>query len=254
MKLKILHTKMQSHSENTVKDLKVKKCNLIFVVIFWLLTLTISSIFAFEFFYIQKPKSERCVIPYHDLKDNSPEDERCVIYTHCEFKQNGTEIDGDPKYYLHSDQVLLLPDDYQVKDQLGYCPNYWELPGYKNRLDGLCDDEGFGCCVPPFDVKCNQIIHYHKNDMSYSGFLYDKIKDPKPHFLDIPKSDAQGSNCPTIEEIICESFHSTQFLCLPYIIPPWFVSIIIIIFLSCKSDTVKCIYEKQAYIHVQGSV
>ena len=181
-----------------ITDLKIKKWNIFFFSIFWILTFTVLSIFCLEFFYTQQPKSERCILPHHDLEENPPEENECVIYTRCEFRQNGTEIDGDPKYYLHSDTVLSLPKDYRVQDQLGKCPIQWELPGYKIRLDNLCDDKGFGCCETPLDVKCNQILHYHQNDISYSGFLYNKIKDPVTHLLDIPKNDPQGSNCPTI--------------------------------------------------------
>tara|TARA_B100000683_G_scaffold230777_1_gene231942 strand:- start:3332 stop:4069 length:738 start_codon:yes stop_codon:yes gene_type:complete len=237
-----------------VTDLKIKKCNLFFVSIFWILTITVLGIFGLEFFYIQKPKSERCILPHHDLQENPPKENECKIYTSCDFRQNGTDIDGDPKYYLHSDQVLFLPKDYRVQDQIGKCPIQWELPGYKIRLDGGCDDEGFGCCEAPLDVKCNQILHYHGHDISYSGFLYNQVRDPNTHLLNIPKNDPHGSNCPTIQEIICESFHSTLFLSLVYILPPYFFICIICLILSFQSDTLNCIYQKPMYLHLQGSV
>ena len=244
--------KSVSFGDNTenhpaVVQKKLRKGQVCLCSIFLICNLLMAGTGIYEFHCDTLPKEETCVYPHYDLDHDPPEENECAIYTQCVFEKNETN------YNLVEDTVMFLPQDYRVKDQMGKCPFHWELPGYKTRYYGQrmgCDDEDFGCCEVPLDIACAGIIHTHEDDLSYAGYLYDRMDHNEKHYMDIPKEDIEGSNCPTAPELLCETYHSDMYYALPHIFLICLISLIALTLTNVSSKKPCDIYEEQSYTGV----
>ena len=237
-------------SENIIVYKKIRKGQACLCSIFFIFSLLMLGVSSYEMYYKTIPKEGRCVHPHHNLEHNPPEENECVIYTRCVFEKNDTE------WELIEDTIIFLPKDYRVKEQYGKCPFYWELPGYHTRLDGWCDDKGYGCCEVPLDTDCATVMHHNNNN--YAGYLYNKINKNTEYlnteYLNIPKENKEGSNCPSISELLCETYHSKIYHSLIYIWCIWMLSLIFLCFINIKSRTCCSMYETKSYTGVSESV
>ena len=188
-------------------------------------------------------KDKECILPQRNT-DNTTTLSNCIIYTQCNFqKTNDT-------YELISENVILHPTLYDIGSSS--CPLYWELPGYKANIQNNCDDIGYGCCIVPLDTVCSQIMDIHQNNHQYAGFLYDKITkgNYKKHYLDIPKIDSIGSNCPKAPDLLCESFHTKFYM---FAINLCIIQFTMTILICCLCINTDIFYKKIEYDKVDSN-
>ena len=205
------------------------------------IAITLFIIVLFIYDYNLENKDKECILPERNT-DNTTLN-FCPIYTACDFqKTNDT-------YELISDTVMFHPTLYDTGDN---CPLYWELPGYKSNVHNDCEDIGYGCCIVPLDTVCNQIMGMHKYNNQYAGFLYDIITEGnyKKHYLDIPKIDSIGSNCPKAQDLLCESFHTKLYYFANHLCIIQFIMTILICCLCINTDI---FYKKIEYDTVDSN-
>ena len=211
------------------------------------IAITLFVIVLFIYDYNLENKDKECILPERNTDNTTLNN--CPIYTACNFQKiNDT-------YELISDTVMLHPTLYDIGYSTEFvysCPLYRELPGYKANLHNNCDNIGYGCCIVPLDTVCSQIMAMHKNNNQYAGFLYDKITEGnyKKHYLDIPKIDSIGSNCPKVQDLLCESFHTKLYylaihLCI--------IQSILTILICCLCINTDIFYKKIEYDTVDSN-
>ena len=233
---------------------KLRKGQVCLCSSFFACLLPMLGISIYEVSHTPIPKEETCVYPHYDLDHNPPEENECIIYTRCEFEKNETNLDRDSAghYELVSDSIMILSPDYRVKGQTGKCPLHWELPGYHVRPDGSCVNEGFGCCEIPLDILCDQIMHFNEDNINYAGWLYDQMnRDDNHHiYMNIPKKDIEGSNCPTPTELLCETYHSDIYYSLPHLSLALVMCGLFLCLTNIRSNRSCDIYEEPSYTGV----
>ena len=187
-----------------------------------------------------------CILPESNIDntDNTTTLSNCRIYTECDFqKTNDT-------YKLIHDIYIFHPTLYDI----GYssCPLYWELPGYRANIHNDCEDNGYGCCIVPLDIACNQIMMIHENNHQYAGFLYNRItkNNYKNNNLDIPKIDNIGSNCPKVHDLLCKSFHTKLYYLANHLC---ILQLIITILICCLCINTDIFYKKIEYDTVNSN-
>ena len=249
-------TKSVSFEDNqsVVVQKKMRKGQVCLCSSFFTCLLLILGISIYEVSHTPIPKEETCVYPHYDLDHNPPEENECIIYTRCDFEKNETSLDQDSSshYELVSDSIMILSPDYRVKGQTGKCPLHWELPGYHVRPDGSCVNEGFGCCEIPLDTLCDQIMHFNEDNINYAGWLYDQMnRDDNHHiYMNIPKKDTEGSNCPTPTELLCETYHSDIYYSLPHLTFALVMWGLFLCLTNIRSKRSCNIYEEPSYTGV----
>lgn len=194
----------------------------------------------FIYDYNLENKDKECILPERNTDNTTLNN--CPIYTACNFQKiNDT-------YELISDTVMLHPTLYDTGDN---CPLYGELPGYKSNVHNNCEDIGYGCCIVPLDTVCSQIMATHKNNHQYAGFLYDRITgDNDIHYLDIAKIDSIGSNCPKVQDLLCESFHTKLYYIANHLC---IILSIMTILICCLCINTDIFYKKIEYDTVDSN-
>ena len=164
--------------------------------------------------HLNLPYSEKGCVLSKPNTDNTTLG-NCIIHSQCDFEKNNNT------YELIKDEIMILPTTFKTDERGSNCPLYRELPGYKSTLYNNCNDKGYGCCEVPLNIHCDKIMHFnlvYNYTINHSGFLYSKINQNKDkHYLNIPKEDLIGSNCPKLQDLACESFTSI-YLTILYIL------------------------------------
>jgi hypothetical protein len=147
---------------------------------------------------------KQCIYP--EINTNNHSLGKCVTWTQCHFKYvNYT-------YILDSDQIMFHPNTYIIDNEFN-CPKYFDLPGYIYFNHLYEDNLGYGFCEVPFDNFCDSLLHdlfldNYNTNMNHTGHLYNHNIHNRA-LLDYPKHDAIGSNCPKIQDMMCETFVGT---------------------------------------------
>ena len=237
---------------------EINKCNLCILLIY--ICLTILTIVCFIYDYNIEDIDKNCILPQSNLESlkikydvNISQVNNCEIYTNCIIeKTNETFVtpygSEKPKYNITL-TTMFLPNTYYVKNHFtDSCPFAWELPYYSDNknMNNNCDDIGYGCCEVPLDIRCDSILHTHRNSIDFASYLYNLHNENYKKYLDIAKNDNNGSNCPTYEDLICEKFQSDCYniIIILFIIEVWIFKI----FICYKCCTKKNIlYQKVEY-------
>jgi|TARA_B110000285_G_C14764295_1_gene440994 hypothetical protein len=123
------------------------------------------------------------------------------------------------------------------------CPRYnsWLADDYRLAKNYECESSEYGCCEVQ-EIGCDEFYH--------EGYTYSRYVSLMDHYdgrwqLSVDKQDAEGSNCPTIEEIIYQvstnEKNNHPLLYLPYTIT---AMIIMCLFIVCNICMEKEEYEK----------
>lgn len=216
-----------------------KKMNIALFVIYILLCIISISWYIYD--NNINYKNKKCILPEQTVNNNIAIDIninknndiiQCDLITKCSvIKTNETFLLSNnyntTKYKLINNITIKIPNTYYFIGDSNTCPQYWELPGYKSNYN-KCNDIGYGCCEIPFDINCDYVIN-NNNNIDKSSYLYNKFsKENKDKFLNIAKQDTIGSNCPTIDDLMCLDFKSDIYPCIIYsIISELFIAILI---------------------------
>ena len=178
---------------------------------------------------------KECILPKKNTKNH--ENGKCIVFTKCNFDL----VNGS--YILVSDEIMFLPTTYMEDFEGTNCPRYYDLPGYKYFNEYQEDDIGYGYCEVPFNIGCSQMMYNvitGSSTMNNSGILYTiRDYDNKVDYLEIAKTNEDGTNCPNREQFACEYFSSK------YETPILLLSIalcLLILVTICE-----CVYEKCQY-------
>ena len=114
------------------------------------------------------------------------------------YNANALEVCNFPRWCHEGVNNTIIPSNYYY--QMDTCPRVkaWLISWYEDTdppyLDNDCSESGFGCCTYE-SARCTEAI---ENDDDYSFYL--RLRGA--WFSNILKEDKDGTNCPTIEEII----------------------------------------------------
>jgi len=160
----------------------------------------ICSIFVFIavlifYIYIQDYNMLPPIIGYPEENTENHTFGHCYLYDNCEVN-NGTLV-AFKKY--------KLPTQYKTDVDGSNCPTYREetsIPTYY-YMKNECTDLGYGCCTLPIDTICEIRTHFiYRTSISRASWLYERQhKNYQPRYLDIPKEDINGTNCPVFEKL-----------------------------------------------------
>lgn len=237
---------------------EINKCNLCILLIY--ICLTILTIIFYIYDYNIEDVDKNCILPQSNMESlkikydvNISQINNCEIYTNCIIeKTNETFVtpygSKKPKYDINF-TTIFLPNTYYVKDHfIDRCPFAWELPYYSDNKNiyNNCDDIGYGCCEVPLDIRCDSILHTHRNNIDFASYLYNNINNNQKKYLDIAKNDNNGSNCPTYEDLICEKFQSNYYniIIILLVIEVWILNITL--FYKCYTKK-NILYQKVEY-------
>lgn len=245
---------------------EINKTNLSIVIIY--ICLTILTIVCFIYDYNIEDIDKNCILPQSNLETlktkynvNESQINNCEIYTNCYIKKiNDTFItpygSEKPKYNI-TVTTMFLPNTYYVNDHFtDSCPFAWELPyySYNKNINNNCDNIGYGCCEVPLDIRCDSILHTHRNDIDFASYLYNNINNNQKKYLDIAKNDFSGNNCPTYEDLICEKFQSNYYKIIIYLLLIEILLLNIMIYYKCITKK-NILYQKVEYSEfVSGNV
>tara|TARA_B100000902_G_scaffold298648_1_gene286007 strand:+ start:47 stop:802 length:756 start_codon:yes stop_codon:yes gene_type:complete len=245
---------------------EINKTNLSIIIIY--ICSTTLTIVSFIIDYNIDDIDKNCILPESNLEIlktkydvNITQINNCEIYTNCYIeKTNETFItpygSEKPKYNI-TVTTMFLPNTYYVNDHFtDSCPFAWQLPyySYNKNMYNNCDDIGYGCCEVPLNIRCDSILHTHRNNIDFASYLYNNINNNQKKYLDIAKNDNNGSNCPTYEDLICEKFQSDYYniIIILLTIEIWLLNITICYKCFTKKNI---LYQKVEYSEfVNGSV
>lgn len=146
---------------------------------------------------------------YNDIPpSNGYPQENTNNYTlgNCQLSDKCKIINVNNTKKLIAEDFYIVPTQYKTDEYGTNCPLYWEIPGYFYMRDN-CKDLGFGCCKYPIDTVCSIRMHFaYETDPYWTRILYTKHKKDKrlEVYLDIAKVDQNGTNCPTMNELLYE--------------------------------------------------
>lgn len=146
---------------------------------------------------------------YNDIPpSNGYPKENTNNYTlgNCQLSDKCKIITVNNTKKLIAEDFYILPTQYKTDDDGTNCPLYWEVPSYFHMRDN-CKDLGFGCCKYPIDTECSIRIQFaYDTDPHWTTVLYTKHKKDRrlDVYLDVAKVDQNGTNCPTMNELLYE--------------------------------------------------
>ena len=141
------------------------------------------------------------------------------------------------------DQIIPAFYFYQMNE----CPRYgsWlagDYSEYDMNHNDKCDSTEYGCCEI-WDIECD--TSYREGD-TYSFYQFIRNRNISHWTLGINKLDEEGSNCPTIEELIYQVSKNDLASQIVNAIISYTITTIVIMFLCmiCRMCTKKDDYEK----------
>mgnify|MGYP006089771327 CR=1 FL=1 len=146
-----------------------------------------------------------------------------------------------PRWCHEGSDDQIIPTFYFY--QMNECPRYnsWLADDYRLAKNYECESSEYGCCEVQ-EIGCDEFYH--------EGYTYSRYVSLMDHYdgrwqLSVDKQDEEGSNCPTIEEIIYQvstnEKNNHPLLYLPYTIT---AMIIMCLFIVCNICMEKEEYEK----------
>ena len=129
-----------------------------------------------------------------------------MIYTFTEY-----ETCTIPRWCEEGENNTLISSNYYY--EMTECPKYYSwLPGDYETILGFgsftqCESSKYGCCK----LETTRCADFAEDNLSYSSYLYSEENNIGQWRVFIPKINEEGTNCPTIEQIIYSvSSHSQQ--------------------------------------------
>ncbi len=123
------------------------------------------------------------------------------------FSDDQLEVCSYPRFCNEgSDDTIVETNYYYLKDK---CPKeyVWITSEYNEKRGyslSICDDTEYGCCsIPTDEISCSERSNLVFDVNTYSKYLkYSKDEYGGQWSLRLAKADEEGTNCPSIEEII----------------------------------------------------
>lgn len=125
-----------------------------------------------------------------------------LIWSYITYIQNGQMICSFPRWCTEGENNTLVTENYYYK--MDKCPvEYaWLTYLYEEtnppNLEDYCENTEYGCC----SLISNRCADSLRTENSFSLYFEVESRNVSHWELNIMKTDEEGTNCPTIEEII----------------------------------------------------
>ena len=133
-----------------------------------------------------------------------------LLWSYITYIQNEQAICSFPRWCTEGENNTLVTENYYYK--MDTCPKEYAWLTYlyeetnPSNFDDDCKNTEYGCC----SLISNRCADSLRTEDSFSLYLEVETRNISHWHLNIMKLDEEGSNCPTIEEILYEVSENSQ--------------------------------------------